>query len=631
MKDKFLIIDFDSTFIQVEAADELAAITLKDSPDAETILNKFKQITNQGMDGSISLYDSLMSRIKLLDITQTNIDKLIVKLNSKISKSFTRNAKFIEQNAKNIYIVSSGFKEYILPIVTQFGIDPKHVLANTFKYDDKNNIIGFDETNPLCQNHGKVKVVEDLKLIGEILVIGDGYTDYEIRQANIATKFYAFTENVERTKVIAKADHVIKSFDEFLYLNHLPMATSYPKSKIKILLLENVHSQAIELLKQDGFDVESYKGGLNEDELCEKIKGVSVLGIRSKTEVTKKVLDNADHLLAIGAFCIGTNQIDCKSASKKGISVFNAPYSNTRSVVELVIGEIIILLRNVITKNAALHQGKWDKSANNSFEVRGKKLGIIGYGNIGAQLSVLAEALGMQVFYYDIIEKLQLGNAKKCNTLKELLEISDIITIHVDGRDDNKHFIDHAEFNLMKDKVIFLNLSRGHIVNLDALVDNLKSGKILGAAIDVFPYEPKDNKEEFINELRQFENVILTPHIGGSTEEAQLNIGDFVAHRMMNYINSGDSTQSINLPNIQLPELKNAHRIIHLHENVPGILAQINQVLANHKINLTGQYLKTNEQVGYVISDIEAQNIDEKTILTELRQIEYTIKTRILY
>lgn len=345
--------------------------------------------------------------------------------------------------------------------------------------------------------------------------------------------------------------------------------------------------------------------------------------------VTKKVLDAAERLLSIGCFCIGTNQVDLDYAAKKGVCVFNAPYSNTRSVVEQVLGSIIMLMRKVIAKNAKLQKGVWDKSADDCFEVRGKKLGIIGYGSIGSQLSVLSEALGMQVFYYDITEKLQLGNARKCDTLDEMLSQVDIVTVHVDGRKSNANIVGAAEFAKMKDKVIFINLSRGHVVDIDAMVEAVKSGKILGAAVDVFPYEPKNNQEEFISPLRGFDNVILTPHIGGSTEEAQLNIGEFVARRMINYINGGDSTQSVNMPNIQLPELRRAHRLIHLHRNTPGILAQINNTLAAHKANILGQYLKTNEEVGYVISDIDVEY--DKEVINALKKIEGTIKSRVLY
>jgi len=629
VNNKYLIIDFDSTFIQVEALDELAAIALANHPDSETVVEKIRTITSQGMEGKISLSDSLNSRVQLLAANKSHIEQLIPILQSKISVSFKRNAEFLKKFANNIYIVSSGFKEYILPVVSSFGISDSHVFANTFTYDANGNINGLDTSNPLCQDKGKVKVVNNLALDGTVWAVGDGITDYEIREAGAAGTFYAFTENVERAAVIAKADIVIKNFDEFLYMHDFPRAISYPRNRIKILLLENVHPNGIRMLEQEGYTVECLKGSLNEDELCEKIKDVSILGIRSKTTVTKRVLDAAERLVSIGAFCIGTNQIDLDYAIQKGVCVFNAPYSNTRSVVEMVIGEIIMLMRKVVKKNTLMHQGKWDKSAENCYELRGKKLGIVGYGNIGSQLSVLAESLGMQVYYYDVTEKLQLGNAGKCNTLDELLSKVDVVTMHVDGRKSNANLIGKHEFGLMKDNIIFINLSRGHVVDIDAMVTALESGKILGAAVDVFPYEPKNNQEEFINPLRGFDNVILSPHIGGSTEEAQLNIGEFVARRMINYINAGDSTQSVNMPNIQLPELKKAHRLIHLHSNVPGILAQINNVLASHKANVLGQYLKTNEQVGYVISDIDLEY--DKEVINQLKKIPGTIKSRVLY
>lgn len=626
---KYIILDFDSTFIQTEAMDELASISLQDNVNKDEIVNKIINITNSGMDGKLPLSESLRRRIELLSANKKHINTLINQLHNKVSSSIKRNLSFFQQHADNIYIVSSGFKEYIVPVVTKYGIKEENIFANTFEYDAAGNIIGLDKDNWLSQDQGKVKVVQSLKLSGEVLAIGDGYTDYEIREANAATAFYAYTENVERSAVIEKADFVVPSFDEFLFQNSLPMVISYPRNRIKILLLENIHPHAFKLLKEEGYNVESHKGSLSEDELCARIKDVTILGIRSKTTVSKKVLDHAERLVAVGAFCIGTNQIDLDAATDKGICAFNAPYSNTRSVVELVIGNIIMLLRNIITKNNNLHNGVWDKSAENSFEVRGKKLGIVGYGNIGSQLSVLAEALGMQVYYYDLMERLQLGNAKKCDTLEELLAVSDIVTVHADGREENANLIGEREFQLMKNKVIFINLSRGHIVDIDALVNNIKSGKILGAAVDVFPYEPKNNQEEFVTKLRGLPNVILTPHVGGSTEEAQLNIGDFVARRIISYVNSGDSTQSVNLPNIQLPLLKNAHRLIHLHENVPGILAQINQVLAQNNINVLGQYLKTNERVGYVITDINTEY--NKEVINELREIKHTIKSRVLY
>jgi D-3-phosphoglycerate dehydrogenase len=375
--------------------------------------------------------------------------------------------------------------------------------------------------------------------------------------------------------------------------------------------------------------VEIYHAALTEEELIQKIKNVSVLGIRSKTLVTERVLQHANRLMAIGAFCIGTNQIDLKTATKKGIAVFNAPFSNTRSVVELAVAQMIILMRNIIDKSIKMHAGVWDKSAKGSYEVRGKKLGLIGYGNIGTQLSVLAESLGMKVLYYDIEERLSLGNAVQCKSMKEVLQQADVVSLHVDGRTTNTNLIGPAEFALMKKGVIFINLSRGHVVDIQSLRENVLSGKVAGCAIDVFPLEPVSNDEEFVSELRGLPNTILTPHIGGSTLEAQQNIGQFVPGKVMDYINNGNTSNSVNFPNITLPTLQNAHRLIHIHLNVPGVLAQINNVLAEHGINIVGQYLKTNETIGYVITDINKEY--DKEVIARLRAIEHTIKFRVLY
>lgn len=630
LENKFIIIDFDSTFIQVEAFDELARISLRNHLQKEERIKEIIDITAKGMEGEIGFRESLMSRIKLLRAKKEHLEELIECLTNKVSLSIQRNANFLKDYANQIFIISNGFKEFIIPIVTKYGIKQENILANTFIYDAENNIIGLDESNELSKNQGKVAAVKKLNLNAEnVYVIGDGYTDYEIKQAGVAKYFYVFVENVKRDSVIKVADFIIPNFDEFLYQNKIPISVSYPKNRIKILLLENIHPHAYELLKQEGYDIERIKGSLSEEQLCNKIKDVSVLGIRSKTSVTQKVLDCAERLIAVGAFCIGTNQINLHYAAEKGICVFNSPYGNTRSVVEMVIGEIILILRKTINKNNDLHNGKWDKRADNCFELRGKKLGIVGYGNIGLQLSVLAEALGMQVYYYDIIEKLQVGNAKKCNTLDELLSSVDIVTLHVDGRKENTNLIAEREIALMKDNSILINLSRGHVIDIEALVKNLQKEKFLGVAIDVFPDEPKNNDEEFISKLRGFKNVILTPHIGGSTEEAQFNIGDFVAKRIINYINLGDTTQSVNLPNVQMPLLNEAHRLIHIHANVPGVLAQINQLFAKYEINVLWQTLKTNEQVGYLVTDVNKQF--DKKLTNDLKTIDKTIKFRVLY
>lgn len=625
------VIDFDSTFTKVEGLDELAAIALKGHKDQDKIVGQIKAITDRGMAGEIGFAESLKERVALLPANSSHVTELIEFLMGKISDSFARNEDFIRENAKHVYIVSSGFKDFIVPVAASMGILEENVFANTFTYDEEGNIIGYDENNLLSQDKGKVKLLRDLDLEGDIYAIGDGYTDYEMREAGLATKFFAFTENVERQKVTDKADEIVHSFDEFLYINGLSRSQSYPKSKIKVLLLENVHPKAVEAFKVEGFQVELLKGALDEDELIEKIKGVSILGLRSKTNLTKRVLEhpNASRLMAVGAFCIGTNQINLDECERRGIAVFNAPYSNTRSVVEMAIGEMIILTRDIMTKSNKMHEGIWDKSAKNSYEIRGKKLGLVGYGSIGTQISVIAEAMGMQVYFYDAVDKLALGNAKKCKTLEELLSISDFISLHVDGRKSNANIIGEREFAQMKDNVIFVNLSRGHVVEIPALVNALKSGKVWGAAVDVFPYEPKTNDEEFINELRGLPRVILTPHIGGSTEEAQANIGEFVPSKLLQFMNNGSTYGSVNFPELQLPPLEDAHRLLHIHQNVPGILAKINNIFAKYNVNIKGQYLKTTNEIGYVITDISKEYADE--IVAELKGIDNTIKFRLLY
>ncbi len=401
------------------------------------------------------------------------------------------------------------------------------------------------------------------------------------------------------------------------------------KNKLKVLLLEKIHPLAADLFREQGFAVSTVPQSLDEKELKTKIKDVDILGIRSKTQITPDIIAAADKLLVIGAFCIGTNQIELATCAQHGVVVFNAPYSNTRSVVELVVGEMIGLIRGVFDKCRKLHQGYWEKSAQGNHEVRGKTLGIIGYGNIGAQLSILAESLGMRVIYYDIEDKLSLGNAQRCANLDQLLKQADIITVHVDGRPSNINLIGKAEFAIMKKGVFFLNLSRGFVVDHQALVKYIQQGKIAGAAIDVFPQEPATSQAKFNTELQNLPNTIITPHIGGSTEEAQRNIAQFVPAKIFDFLFTGSTMNSVNFPNLQLPELKDAHRLIHIHNNVPGILAKINNIFAKYSINIDGQYLKTNNDIGYVITDI--MKAYQEKLIEEINNIPETIRLRRLY
>ena len=625
---KNFVFDFDSTLTRVEALDVLAEITLVNNPKKEAIINEIIEITNLGIDGKISFTASLEKRIQLLNAKKSDLAILIQQLKEKVSPSIERNKEFFEKFSENIYVISCGFKEFIDDIVKDYNIPSERVYANTFVFDENDIIVGFDNANVLSTHHGKIQCLKELNLDGEVQVIGDGYSDYVTKEAGVADKFFAYTENIEREKTIENADHIAPNLDEFLFVNKLPRKISYPKNRIKILLLENVHPDAFDKLSSDGFTVELVKTSLPEVELIKKLQGVHVLGIRSKTQVTKKVLQAANKLMVVGAFCIGTKQIDLEACKENGIVVFNAPYSNTRSVVELAIGEIIMLMRSVFQRSMELHQGQWNKTAQGSREVRGKKLGIVGYGNIGKQLSVLAEALGMDVYYYDIEDKLALGNATRINDLNELLSLSDVVTLHIDDNLANKNFIGKEEFEIMKEGAFLVNLSRGFVVDIKALKEALLSGKLSGAAVDVYPKEPRANGE-YHTELQGLDNVILTPHVGGSTEEAQKDIADFVPGKIMAYINSGNTVDAVNFPNIRLPRQTNAHRFLHIHKNVPGVMAKINNVLAEFELNITGQYLSTDAKVGYVITDINKEY--NKKVIKALKNVDGTIKFRVLY
>ncbi len=406
--------------------------------------------------------------------------------------------------------------------------------------------------------------------------------------------------------------------------------TSYPKEKIKVLFLENISDKAVQYFKEQGYtDVKKVAGALSEEELIKVIKDVHILGIRSKTFISKKVLDSAKKLQAIGCFCIGINQVDIKACKQKGVALFNAPYSNTRSVAELVIGAAIMLIRRISDKNIAAHNGIWNKEAKGSFELRGKTMGIIGYGNIGTQLSVMAEAMGMKVKFYDIETKLPLGNASSVKSIKDLVSSSDIISLHVPETNQTKNLISKAVIKQFKQGAILINYARGEVVDLEALSIAIKDKQLSGAAIDVFPIEPEKNGDKFTTPLQGLSNVILTPHIGGSTEEAQENIGEDVSIKLYQYLERGVSYGSHTIPSISLPPVEHAHRILHIHNNVPGVLSAINTVMSKNKINIVGQYLKTNDEIGYVVLDVDSKL--SKTAIALLKEVKHTIRVRMLY
>ncbi|WP_293731569.1 phosphoglycerate dehydrogenase [uncultured Actinobacillus sp.] len=405
---------------------------------------------------------------------------------------------------------------------------------------------------------------------------------------------------------------------------------SLDKSKIKFLLLEGVHQNALDVLHNAGYtNIEYHKKALEPEELKEAIKDAHFVGLRSRTNLTADILEHANKLIAVGCFCIGTNQVDLVAAKEKGIPVFNAPYSNTRSVAELVLAEIILLMRQIPKANAEVHRGEWNKSAVGSHEVRGKKLGIVGYGHIGSQLSIIAESLGMNVYFYDVETKLPLGNAQQVNTLEELLCSCDVISLHVPENPSTKNLMSAERIAQLKQDSILVNAARGTVVDIDALAAALDAGKIRGAAVDVFPVEPASADEVFESPLRKFDNVLLTPHIGGSTVEAQENIGTEVALKFVKYSDNGSTLSAVNFPEVSLPEHEGAKRLLHIHHNKPGILNKINQVFVNANVNIAAQFLQTDPSIGYVVIDVESENTDE--LLTQLKEIDGTIRARLLY
>ncbi len=406
--------------------------------------------------------------------------------------------------------------------------------------------------------------------------------------------------------------------------------TSLEKSKIRILLLEGVHQSAVDFFTSMGYsNIEYHKGSLPEEQLLEKIKDVHFIGIRSRTQLTAKVFANAPKLVAVGCFCIGTNQVDLMSALEHGVAVFNAPYSNTRSVAELVLAEAIMMLRGVPERSTVAHRGGWLKNANDSYEARGKTLGIVGYGSIGSQLSVLAESIGMKVIFQDIVTKLPLGNARQVGSLQELMQEADVVSLHVPETDATKWMIGEQQISWMKDKSYLINAARGTVIDIDALVAALKSGKLLGAAIDVFPVEPRSNDDEFISPLRGMDNVILTPHVGGSTQEAQRNIGQEVAEKLVAFSDNGTSISAVNFPEVALPSHPGKHRLLHVHQNVPGVISRINKIFSEAGINISAQYLQTNDKVGYVVMDVD--QAFSQDALSMIKQVDGTLKARILF
>jgi D-3-phosphoglycerate dehydrogenase len=610
------VFDYDSTLVQVETLDELAEVALQEHPERSKRLQRIRELTQSGMEGGLSYEESLRRRLDQLDATRAHIHQLIPRLRQQITASVLQHRSFFREHAKQLYVISGGFLELIFPVTDLLGIPRAHVFANRFLYDFEGRVCGVDQSLVLCKDRGKVEQLRRLDLKGPVTVVGDGITDYEMRKEGLAARFVAFTENIHRPPVTALADDVAEDFASLLRCE----GWSYQrKSRGSVLLLEGIHGAAEAYFNAQGMDVKSYDSALNESALSEALQGVHLLGIRSKTQISAAVLDRAKDLRAIGAFCIGTNQIDVPACSERGIAVFNAPFSNTRSVVELAMAEMVSLLRRVGSKSHACHQGRWEKTAKGCHEVRGKTLGIVGYGKIGSQLSILAEAFGMRVCYYDLVQRLPLGNAEACGSLDALLRRSDVVSVHIDGRTANQGLFSAAVLRKMRPGTVFLNLSRGHVVDVEALAELLRSNYLAGAAVDVFPEEPVGVGSVFNSPLRGLDNVIITPHIGGSTEEAQEQIGGFVAERLSSYWYTADSMSSVNLPSLSLPDLEASQRLVHIHANVPGVLAQIGTILAEAGVNVSGQHLQTDAQLGYAVMDIDG--LLEPSVCKRLRAV----------
>lgn len=631
MKDKYFVIDFDSTFIQFEALDELAAIALQDKSGHEERLEKIQQYTQLAMEGKLSFPESLQRRIELLEADQSDINQLVKILRRNISTSIQRNEAFFEEFADQIYIISGGFKEYIAPIVGDYHIAPDHIFANTFTFDEHGRINGFDHSNYLAQENGKVKQLKNLRLEGDVYVIGDGYTDFQIRESGLASGFYAFTENVERASLLEKADHVTPSFDEFLFKNELPRAISYPKNRIRAVIMSNLPNRVSEGLSAEGYEVRFLPASSGEERLKAEIEEATILAINPDTVITAEMLNQAKRLLAIGIYGTDRGQVDLETARRKGIVVFHAPHTSTRSVAELAIGEMITLIRQVPDINQAMHAGKSMQRRKPGHEIQGKTLGLIGYGSVGKQIGILAEALGMEVCFYDPEEWEGLGNAYPCHDLQGLLTSADVISLQVTDSEANRNLIDEAAFEWMKEGVIFLNMSVEKAVDHGALAMHLKSGRLAGAGIDRFPDigKPPHDHNVARSHLRHLPNVVLTPHISGSTVESRGKTAAFVTDNLINFINSGSIETSANMPDIQLPSFHNAHRLIHIHEDHPGMMAQIANIFSEHNINIVGQYLKTMHGVGYMITDI-SRDYDEE-VVNAIKEIPQAIRLRILY
>lgn len=614
-KNPYFIIDFDSTFTRVEALDVLAEIVLAHSSKKDAVVQAIHEITNRGMNGELDFRESLTLRLDLLKANRDDIHHLAERLKAQISPSFERNQKHLSALKDNVYVVSNGFKEFIIPVIETYGLLPENVYANTFVYDEDGNITGFDTNNPLSRNGGKSLVIKDLHLNGDVYVIGDGANDLEIWKAGYANKFYLFTENVEREKVKKEANHFASTVDEILYELNLARSLSYPKTRIKVLLLEGVNRIASDAFEKEGYQVEMVDKPLNNQELAVKLKTVNILGLTSNQEISKELLKNTKRLISLGVFSSDASKIDMDACSSHGVAVFNAPFSHVRSVGEFTLGNILGLSRATSSKIGS--------------EIRGKKLGIIGYGKIGSQLGVLAENLGMEILFFDIADKSPLGNSRKCTHLDVLLNQSDFISIHVSELPENRHFFGESFFNALRPTSSILYCGNIEALKLESLYQHLVAFPSFGCSLDLNPDKLTRDSFSWLEKIKTFENVLFSAGISANTLEAERDRAEFIPEKITEYLNSGNTMGSLNFPNLFVPAVKNAHRLLHIHKNVPNVLARINQIFASHQINILAQSLKTTHSLGYVVTDVDTEYPDN--LLNEMRDIEETIWFRVLY